>query len=431
MLTTFKNMNPLLWAKLYLTAAACGFVIFSVTFSKSYNLFFALLVLSYFFFFSAKVRNAIRLSTIEKSLIVVMCLFIAAFIMEVVLFDENPRILDKPAKALLFIPLIPLLNAIKIDYRYLIGSFFLGSGMLLVSAGYDKFILEYARAGEILNPIQFGAISIAIASTAFAFTAIFKSNSIKGKLLLALTILLATSGIIAGILSHSRGSIISLPIIAILISLLYVSQSHLNRMKVAVVAGTLICASIILIINSPLKERFQRSIDNALAYSEGTKTNTSTGIRFGLWKVSMEAGSMSPITGIGNTEFLRYKDQQVELGHVGEELLRFNNSHNTYANAFARRGLIGLSTIILFLAFPVYVGLSIWRQSSDALAPYAVSLTACGSVFFIANITQEIILLNNGAIMFTGLLVILTSLLAERMKAYELETEPSTVPPNP
>lgn len=426
MLVRIKSMDTFDWAKLYLTVTACCFIIFSVTFLNSYSIFAALLLCSYVCFFSPAIRNRIHLSTTEKALIFVIIAYIAAFIMEVVLFDSQARILDKPAKALLLIPLIFLLNAIKVNHRCLMAAFIIGSSLLLGLAFYEKYILGAHRVGASINSIQFSAIAIAIASVALSMTALLTHKSTKQKVFLIVIICLASGGLIAGILSQSRGSIIAIPITLISVIYLYYSREKFNKAKASLAVITALALVAIFLYNSSTIQRFQHSIENSIAFNEGKNTNTSSGIRLGLWKVAFEVGAESPITGVGHKRLVEYKNQQVELGRYGQELLGYDNSHSTYVNAFARRGLIGLGTAILFLGFPIFIGIQAWRRGPRELTPYAAGLTTFGCVFFIANATQEVIFLNTGAIMYSGLLVILTSLLVERTKAIEEENKEAT-----
>lgn len=419
MLVNIKNIDTIRWAKLSLTGLICCFIIFSVTFLNSYNVFSSLLVCCYLFFLSPEVRKKIQLCQVEKTLIIVMFCYIAAFIMELILFDSNIRILDKPAKVLLLIPLIPLLNAVKPDYRYILGAFIISSGILLSLAGYEKYILGQTRVGSSINSIQFGAIAIAIASAAIALTAALPHKALKQKILIALSLFLAIGGIIAGIMSQSRGGIIAIPFTLLLIALLYLPKMNCGKIKASLAVCFILVLTATAFYNSSVMKRFKHSFNNTISYSEGSKTNTSIGIRLGLWKVALDAGLKSPLVGLGHKEFVDYKNQQVELGYVGEELHRYDNSHSTYANTFARRGLIGLAAVIVFLGFPIYAGVKIWRKKPQHIAPYAIALSVFGTTFFIANISQEVIFLNTGIIMYTGLLVILTSLLSERIRASE------------
>ncbi|WP_415911758.1 O-antigen ligase family protein [Neptuniibacter sp. QD37_11] len=420
-------MDILALARYYLTAATCGLIVFSVTFQNSYNIFFALILFSYIFFISPKVRQNIHLSCFEISLIIILSLYIAAFILEVFLFGEKARLLDKPAKALLLIPLIPILNAVRLEYRYIVTAFTISSVALLLMAGYEIYILDYDRAGRDINPIQFSAIAISIASVALALA--ITTRNTKKAFLIPL-VCLAAGGLWAGFLSQSKGSIIAIPIILFLIGCLYLSELKVSKIKAAVYVSLLITLSTTALYNSSIKERFQKSIENTLAFNEGSRTNTSSGIRLGQLKIALEAGQQSPLLGMGYSDFNSYKDQQVLAGRYGQELLKFDNSHNTYVNSFARRGLVGLLAVILFLGFPIYLGIQTWKKAPKEVAPYAVALSAFGCVFFIANITQEVIFLNTGIIMYTGLLVILTSMLAERIKACESDPSGAQLPSN-
>lgn len=421
MLAYIQKMDTFDWAKFYLTTVTCCFIIFSVTFLNSYNIFSALLVCSYVFFLSPKVRKNIRLSNIEKALICIMFCYIASFFMEVILYDAKIRILDKPAKVLLLIPLIPMLNAVKINYRYLIAAFIISSGLLFCLAGYEKLILRQLRPGSLINAIQFSAIAIAIASAAIALVATFIQHYQKKSFYLILLVFIAASGLWAGILSQSRGSIIAIPVTIFLIGLLYFPKFNLNKTKTTLAISITLILSTTIIYSSPVMKRFQHFTDNLIAYSEGDTTRNSTSIRLNLWKVALEAGLSAPIVGVGHKQLVAYKKQQIEHGNYGKELFRYDNSHSSYANAFARRGLIGLIAVVLFLGFPIYYGIKYWRREPQKIAPYTVGLTVFGSVFFISNITQEVIFLNTGIIMYTGLLVILTSLLSERIKTTKSE----------
>jgi O-antigen ligase len=417
MFANIKQIDAISWATFSVTIVICCFIIFSVTFLNSYSIFAILIVCCYLFFLNSKLRKRIQLSRTETVLIIIMFCYSASFFIEFFLFNSNVRILDRPSKVLLLIPLIPLLNAVKPDYRYIIGAFIIGSGILFGLATYETYFLGQERARSLINPLQFGAIAIAIASAAIAFPAALPHKTQKQKILVALSICLAAGGFVAGVMSQTRGSIIAIPFILLLIGVLYLPRIRFSNIKTALVISTVLILTVVSVYNSSAMKRFHKSINNTLSYHEGSKTNTSIGIRLGQWEVALKAGLQSPLLGLGHQEFVRYKNQQVELGFFGKELLRYDNSHSTYANTFARRGMVGLTAIILFLGFPIYIGLMLWRKSPAKIAPYAIGLSAFGSAFFISNISQEVIFHNTGIIMYTGLLVILTSLLSERVKA--------------
>ncbi len=127
----------------------------------------------------------------------------------------------------------------------------------------------------------------------------------------------------------------------------------------------------------------------------------------------------SPITGVGKNRLVEYKTQQVDQGRFPEKLKRFDSSHNAYMNTVARRGLIGLAILCTFLWVPVYIAVSAIRRGSSEEQPYAYALLCFGLVFAIANLTQDMIFLNNGIIMYTGLLIILSQML------FQVQSRPS------
>ena len=176
-------------------------------------------------------------------------------------------------------------------------------------------------------------------------------------------------------------------------------------------------SAVIVSQNTETVSRFKTAMNNLQLYNQGINTNTSTGIRLGSNKVAVQAGLQSPIFGIGHTGYVEYKNKQVAMGHFGKELLSFDNTHNTYLDAFARRGAIGLIAVILFLCFPIYVGIKVWKTGNKETLPYAAAITTFGVTFAIANISQEVIYLSTGAIMYTGLLIILTNMLCKERQS--------------
>ncbi|WP_315982191.1 hypothetical protein [Aliamphritea spongicola] len=191
------------------------FVLVSVTFEGSYNLASLLILASYVFFFSKQVRQQITLSRPEKLLIIIAALYVLSFIMEVLLHDVKPRILDAPAKVLLLMPALLLCNALRPGRQQLIYSFMFSAVLLLMQSVYEKYYLGVARVNGDVNAIQYGAIAIAIGAAGIALCATRNTSSQRNFLLYVLCCLLCCGALYAGILSRSRGSIITLPLLAL------------------------------------------------------------------------------------------------------------------------------------------------------------------------------------------------------------------------
>lgn len=412
---TFSNFHDtfITLHRYYLTAVCCLFIAFSVVFEDSYNITALLLLTTYIGFFSPKIRRAIQLGLLEKALISISLLYSASFFMELLIFDEKPRIVEEAVKTLALIPLIFLLNAVSINRKHIILAFILSCFLLFIYTSYDIFINNYSRAGYLINPIQFGVISIAIASVTLALKTTLYTEKKGMTYLTILSGVIALCGVMAGIMTQSRGSIIALPIVGIVILLLYCDRFNFGKMKVIFfIIATLSLGTITISQSTTTLDRFKNAINNTSAYYSGENTNTSTGVRLGQWQNAFEAGLKSPLLGIGRKEYVEYKNKQVEAGKFGKELLKFDNTHNSYLDAFARRGAIGLIAVIIFLGFPIYAGIATWRKNNQN-SPYSAALIVLGVVFMISNITQEVIFLSTGAIMYYGLLVILTNMLCK------------------
>lgn len=226
-----SNLNFVTAGRYYLSFVLSFFVLVSVTFEGSYNLASLLILASYVFFFSKQVRQQINLSRPEKLLIIIAVLYVLSFLMEVVLHEVKPRILDAPAKVLLLLPALLLCNALRPNRKQLIYSFMFSAAVLLMQSVYEKYYLGVPRVNGDVNAIQYGAIAIAIGTAGIALCATRNTDSHRQVMLYVLCCLLCCSAVYAGILSQSRGSIIALPLLALCLIALQAHKFKFNLKK--------------------------------------------------------------------------------------------------------------------------------------------------------------------------------------------------------
>ena len=136
------------------------FFALSVSFKGSYAITGPLLVSSYLFLLFSEVRCKIALSSIEKGLVWVLLAYLVSVLLEVVIFQAPFRVMDPESKILLFIPLIYLLNAVRVPSLVIVLA--IGSGALgiFILAIYEKFFLGLPRVGSFINAIQLGNIAV-------------------------------------------------------------------------------------------------------------------------------------------------------------------------------------------------------------------------------------------------------------------------------
>jgi O-antigen ligase len=400
------------------------FFALSVSFKGSYAITGPLLVSSYLFLFFSEVRCKIALSSIEKGLVWVLLTYLLSVLLEVVIYQAPFRVMDPESKILLFIPLIYLLNAVRVPSLVIILA--IGSGALgiFILAIYEKFFLGLPRVGSFINAIQLGNIAMALGFTSIIIAPLAYKTKKIGKLLLITMVVLGLLGFIASLFTLTRGGLLFAPVLLVVVCAYNVDVIK-KHYKIAALALVIICVSGFLTIpKMGISDRFAVAIGDYQKYFDNGNATTSTGVRLELWKAATLISLENPFFGVGVEEYLLQKSKLIEQGVIKESVDYFGNPHNAYVYATARRGGVGLIVFLALLFYPVIVAHREIRQNNSACAAQspAMALLIFGLFFVFANITQVLFAHNSGMIMYTGLLITLVYLTASlREKADTIE----------
>jgi len=408
----FLNQSILTIARYYVSFSVFLFLALSVSFDGSYAITGPIIISSYLFLFSAQIRTQINLSTVEKGLIAVLLMFLVSVLLEVICYGVPIWMIDPEGKILLFVPFIFLLNAVRVPSFVIILGIGCGALGLFILACYERYYLGVNRIGTSINPIQLGYVAFAYALLSVLLAPY--CYAMKGAIARWAAILLVICGalaLIAVVFTQTRGALICLPLMFIISGFYY--RQHLRRYaKQAVIGACLLAVTgAMLIPQSSIMSRLNSGVVNTEKYfSEGNAT-TSAGVRLELWKAAVLVALKNPVFGAGVTEYVAEKEALIKAGILAPSVRQFTHSHNAYVYAAARRGIVGFIILLALLFYPVYIGHKQQQQSSQNGKAPAVSLILFGWFFVFANITQVFFAHNSGMIMYTGLLIILVSLM--------------------
>ncbi len=398
------------FAEYYVSFTVFLFLALSVAFQGSYAISGAVIISSYGFLFNAQIRRQIQLSKVEKALVFLLLLYLLSVILEVIIYDVALRRLDPQSKILLFIPLIFLLNGVKIHRLVTVFGFGAGALGLFVLSIYEKYYLGVGRVGTNINAIQLGNIALIIGLSAILLSPIAFRMQRRGLLFGSVLILLGISGIIASIFTLTRGGLVFLPLL-ILIVMAY-NYQYLRRHF----GKTLLLISVlILVVGYALPQtgafsRFKAAAVNVESYFVDGNASTSTGIRFELWKVAALITLENPVFGVGVTQYLAEKERMINRGEIDKSVLTYGHSHNAFFYAAVRRGGVGLLILLALMFYPIWLGHKEMTGTQRGSKPQSLCLLIFGLFFICANLTQVLFAHNSGMIMYTGMLIILVSL---------------------
>jgi len=382
------------------------FLALSVAFEGSYAISGALIVSTYLLLFFADIRARIALTKAEKGLIIVLLCYLASAVLEVLVYDVPLRKLDPQSKILLFIPLIYVLSAINVYPLVVMSGIAIGCLGLFCLALFEKYYLGYDRVGSYINPIQLGNIAMIFGILSMLCAPIYYMSYKKWPI----PVLLLLAGVLSFVASFStltRGGLIFLPLLLIVIALYYRHELKRHAVKLIVLSCIVIPVCGLSVANTESFSRFQLAAENVENYFSQGDAKTSTGIRLELWKVAAIITKNNPLFGVGYSGHLAEKRRLIENGDINEAVLKYKHSHNAYFDISARRGLVGLIILLVLLFYPIYVGHQKYKQGGEQTKGIAISLVVFGLFFVLANLTQVLFSHNSGMIIYTGLLIII------------------------
>jgi O-antigen ligase len=160
-----------------------------------------------------------------------------------------------------------------------------------------------------------------------------------GRLLLGAGVI---GGVIAAVLSGSRGAWLACAVLA----LWRVGRGGL--WAAAVLLVVIIGASIMLPV---LSGRWDAAFGDIMLYSAG-QSETSLGLRFGMWQAAADAFVAHPLFGVGPLGFHAVLAERVAEGLASTRMLAFDHAHSDVMHALATGGLVQLAGLVAAFVAP-------------------------------------------------------------------------------
>lgn len=135
-------------------------------------------------------------------------------------------------------------------------------------------------------------------------------------------------------------------------------------------------------------DKIREAKDDITAYGNASSSTTSLGARFEMWKISGRLFAEHPFLGIGIGGWEKaYKDAMARR-KAHAYLMQFNQSHSIYLEAMNTRGLLGLISLLLLTACPVYFAMK--NKESELLFFRNVVIFATFA-FLISGLTETLV----------------------------------------
>ena len=253
------------------------------------------------------------------------------------------------------LPIFLAVRQFKPDIRWLLW----GAAVGAITAGgialYDTVILSKSRAGGLMNPIKFGNMALFMACVALVVVLFpLKNRSLPS---LFFFLLAAFFGLLASLLSESRGGWLALPVLVFFYALWALPVLGWRRIGFGLGITTSLAA---VALFSNLLGMTDRIMQAWLEWDNYHSINTtSIGHRINMWLLSVDMIRELPFLGHGDAAFGYRTEQLHALGGIsfaGD----FNHPHNDLLNSWVRHGIFGVISLLVALIAPM---IWFWRSS--------------------------------------------------------------------
>lgn len=290
---------------------------------------------------------------------------LALAVISTLTFHSQAFFLDNPSRQLLVVGAIGLVPLLKPKAHWFWYGLFFGAIGAAGLAVFQRFWLNWDRAGGFHQIIMFGDISMAMGLMSLASIDYFRH-----KRLFAMPYVAFFAGVVASVLSGSRGGWIAVFLAVIpLWAYRKIGQSH----KLAYFVG----ATLALFIGAcwvpalGIMHRLALISSEIQLFKTGT-TDTSIGLRLEMWRAACKLVAEHPLMGVGRANFNQGLNELIARGEIDASVHDFYHAHDEMLHALATQGLFGgLVLATMYIAPMVFFMRNLRRDG--VVQPFAVA----------------------------------------------------------
>lgn len=241
-------------------------------------------------------------------------------------------------------------------------------GALLAGAiaAYEHWWLGRFRVGNGINAIPFGNVALLLGALSLAGLVSLSSTRNGLRLLLGLAVV---GGLLASVLSGTRGGWVVFPVLVLILLLaLKVTRSRWVRFRGGLAGLVIVLVAVLLAMSlmpgAPVKGRLTQGMTNLQEYAGGD-AGSSLGVRLEMWRAGWQLIQTKPGLGWGEGRLEAQRDLWVEEGRFHPGISRYDQLHSDLVDTFARRGVPGLLSLMALYGVPLWLFGRHWRRGSD------------------------------------------------------------------
>jgi ADP-heptose:LPS heptosyltransferase/O-antigen ligase len=291
-------------------------------------------------------------------------------------FGDGLHALDGPSRMLFALSCIGFVGYLRPRIRWFWFGLCFGAIGAAVVAINESIVSGTERvAGFTHHPISFGDLAVAMGVLALCSQSEFR----RGRWA-PLPIIALLCGLVATVLSGSRGAWLGLLLSAVPM-FSYGARVHGRRFAYAFALALALGAVAYFVPVSGIERRLGDAVVELRRYGADGAGTSSIGIRLELWKASLMMIAEHPWLGVGRDGFAAALHALVDQGRMRPSLaLLYSSSHNDVLHVLATGGLLDLVFLLLMYVAPLrfFMGALKGERQGPALAGIALVVAFIG-----------------------------------------------------
>lgn len=281
-------------------------------------------------------------------------------------------------------------------------------------AAHEHFWLGRWRPDNGMNAIPFGNLALLLGT--LSLTALVLLPHALGRrfavLQNAVLVLAALAGLLASVLSGTRGGWVVFPALALL--LCGAALASLPRGRVVALVAVLMTALLAMAFlpRASVSARVGQGVENLQGYARGD-AGTSLGVRLEMWRAGWHLIQEKPLLGWGEGKLEAQRDQWVAEGRFNGGISQYDQLHSDIVDTLARRGIVGMVSLFALYLMPLGLFWHYWRRAghagNEAVQREVRAFALCGALVVVAfmgfGLSQSMLRDPRGLAGFLGLLV--------------------------
>lgn len=330
--------------------------------------------------------------------------------------------LDRPSRFVLAVFVLPFLLHFRVDPRVFWFSIVASATTLGVFALWQKFYLSVPRVHADINPIYFGNIALALSLMCIPGWLWVKECEERRRWKWLLMGGFAM-GLLASLLSGTRGAWISLPLVLPVFFRMLMPEVSKKTLACLVVLFFIVLSSAYVIPTTGVKSRIERAEAEVLSYFQKGNRETSIGLRLEMWRSALLAFQDSPVVGLGKYGYDKHEERLVLEGVVTSAISKFKHLHSEYLETLAKRGLVGFAGLLAIFFVPLWCFLM--RTSHPGGSVRALSYAGLLFVlsYMVFSLTNAMLSRNSGVMIYAFSIAILWGMTSSQEKSYKRAIE--------